>query len=64
MDTHYKSNRQKKIEERQAIQLDTLFEKRKQEAEQRWVDAQIKAAGFAISTGLRSRAVATHTRKN
>jgi len=46
MDTHYKSNRQKKIEERQALQLDTLFEKRKQEAEERWVNAQVKAAGF------------------
>jgi squalene cyclase len=46
MDTHYKSNRQKKIEERQALQLDTFFEKRKQEAEERWVNAQVKAAGF------------------
>jgi hypothetical protein len=42
----YKSNRQKKIEERQALQLDTLFAKRKQEAEQRWTNAQIQAAGF------------------
>jgi hypothetical protein len=42
----YTSNRQKKIETRKALQLDTLFEKRKQEAEERWTNAQIKAAGF------------------
>lgn len=45
-DILYKSNRQKKVEERQAVQLDTLFQKRKQEAEERWTNAQIKAAGF------------------
>ena len=45
-DTLYKSNRKKKIEERQALQLDTLFEKRKQEAEERWTNVQIQAAGF------------------
>jgi hypothetical protein len=42
----YTSNRQKKIKTRKALQLDTLFEKRKQEAEERWTNAQIKAAGF------------------
>ena len=42
----YKSNRQKKIEERKAVQLDTLSQIRKQEAEERWTNAQIKAAGF------------------
>jgi hypothetical protein len=45
-DIFYKSNRQKKVEERKALQLDTLFEKRKQEAEERWTNAQINAAGF------------------
>ena len=45
-DVLYKSNRQKKVEERQALQLDTLIQKRKQEAEERWTNVQIKAAGF------------------
>ena len=45
-DIFYKSNKQKKIEERKVIQLETLANKRKQEAEQRWVDSQIKAAGW------------------
>jgi len=40
------SNRQKKIEERKALQLDTILTKRRQEAEERWTNAQIKAAGF------------------
>ena len=42
----YKSNRQKKIEERKALQLDTIFAKKRHEAEERWTNAQIKAAGF------------------
>jgi len=42
----YKSNRQKKIEERQALQLDALIAKRNKEAEDRWTAAQIQAAGF------------------
>ena len=42
----YQSNRQKKIEERKAVQLDTLLAKKRQEAEERWVNVQIKAAGF------------------
>ena len=45
-DVFYKSNKQKKIEERKVIQLETLSQKRKQKAEQRWVDSQIKAAGW------------------
>ena len=45
-DIFYKSNKQKKIEERKVIQLETLSQKRRQEAEQRWVDSQIKAAGW------------------
>jgi hypothetical protein len=40
------SNRQKKIELGKARQLETLFAKRRQEAEERWTNAQIKAAGF------------------
>jgi hypothetical protein len=42
----YKSNKQKKIEERQALQLDTIIAKRRQEATERWTNVQIKAAGF------------------
>jgi hypothetical protein len=42
----YKSNKQKKIEERQALQLDTVIAKRRQEATERWTNVQIKAAGF------------------
>ena len=42
----YKSNKQKKVEERQAIQLDTIIAKRRQEAIERWTNVQIKAAGF------------------
>ena len=45
-ETLYKSNRQKKIEERQALQLDALIAKRNKEAEDRWTAAQIQAAGF------------------
>ena len=45
-DVLYKSNRQKKIEERQALQLDALIAKRNKEAEDRWTAAQIQAAGF------------------
>jgi len=45
-DIMYKSNKQKKVEERQALQLDTLIQKKRQEAEDRWTNAQIKAAGF------------------
>jgi len=40
------SNRQKKIDFRKAVQLETLTKKRQQEAEDRWTNAQIKAAGF------------------
>ena len=42
----YKSSRQSKIEERQALQLDFLIEKKNKEAEDRWNAAQIQAAGF------------------
>ena len=42
----YTSNKQKKLEERKAVQLETLFKKRKHEAEERWVNVQVKAAGF------------------
>ena len=42
----YKSNKQKKVEERQALQLDTIIAKRRQEATERWTNVQIKAAGF------------------
>ena len=42
----YKSSRQNKIEERQALQLDFLIEKKNKEAEDRWNAAQIQAAGF------------------
>ena len=42
----YKSNRQKKIEERQAFQLDTIIAKRRHESTERWTNVQIKAAGF------------------
>ena len=42
----YKSNKQKKVEERQALQLDTIIAKRRQEAIERWTNVQIKAAGF------------------
>jgi uncharacterized protein YqeY len=42
----YISNKKKKIEERKAVQLDTLLAKSRQEAEERWTNAQIKAAGF------------------
>ena len=42
----YKSSRQNKIEERQALQLDFLIEKKTKEAEDRWNAAQIQAAGF------------------
>ena len=45
-DIFYRSNKQKKIEERKVIQLETLAQKRKQEAEERWVNSQIKAAGW------------------
>ena len=40
------SNKKRKIEERKALQLDTIFAKRRQEAEERWTNVQIKAAGF------------------
>jgi len=46
METYYKSNRQKKIEERQALQLDAIIAKRNKEAEDRWTEAQITAAKF------------------
>lgn len=46
MESLHKSNKKKKIEERKIIQLETLAQKRKQEAEQRWIDSQIKAAGW------------------
>jgi hypothetical protein len=42
----YTSNRQKKIEERKALQLETILEKKRHAAEERWTNAQIKAAGF------------------
>ena len=45
-DVLYKSSRQNKIEERQALQLDFLIEKKNKEAEDRWNAAQIQAAGF------------------
>jgi len=46
MDIHYKSNKQKKSEEREALRLDFLIDKKNKDAEDRWNDAQIKAAGF------------------
>ena len=45
-DVLYKSNRQKKNEEREALRLDFLIEKKNKEAEDRWNAAQIQAAGF------------------
>lgn len=40
------SNRQKKIEKRKEIQAHTILSKKRQEAENRWTNAQIQAAGF------------------
>ena len=42
----YKSNKQKKLEERQVIQLETIAAKKQHEATERWTNVQIKAAGF------------------
>jgi hypothetical protein len=40
------SNKKKKIEERKALQLETIIAKKQQEATERWTNVQIKAAGF------------------
>jgi len=40
------SNRKQKIEDRKALQLETLIAKKQQEATERWTNVQIKAAGF------------------
>jgi hypothetical protein len=40
------SNKKQKIEDRKALQLETLIAKKQQEATERWTNVQIKAAGF------------------